>query len=184
MHHLAARALRARGLPGRLLPARAAAGVTRGARGPRPLRAGAGAGAGGRGWAAAVGERGGSGGGRVEVLCGPMFSGKTTELLRRMSAARAEGVNVALVGPCPPYTCLRCRPPPPSPRRALVPPPDFPANPLGGLRWAKRALWGCRTEGGIVAGHSGGARKGSGAHWAVGGLRGGGATSGPRNPTW
>jgi len=130
MHHLAARALRAGGLPGRLLPARAAAGVTRGARGPRPLRAGAGAGAGGRSWAAAVGERGGSGGGRVEVLCGPMFSGKTTELLRRMSAARAGGVNVALVGPCLPYTHLWCRPPP-LPATCSCPVPGFPRKSSG-----------------------------------------------------
>ena len=36
-------------------------------------------------------------GGRLEVLCGPMFSGKTSELLRRVLAEEARGREVVLV---------------------------------------------------------------------------------------
>lgn len=37
--------------------------------------------------------------GRLEVLCGPMFAGKSTELLRRLAAARAVGLTVAAFKP-------------------------------------------------------------------------------------
>ncbi|MSR41924.1 MAG: thymidine kinase [Phycisphaerales bacterium] len=36
---------------------------------------------------------------RLEVICGPMFSGKTTELLRRIQAARALMQSVLVVKP-------------------------------------------------------------------------------------
>ena len=58
--------------------------------------------------------------GRLEVLCGPMFSGKTSELLRRVSAARDAGVKVALVGALPR--------PHPAPRPPLSPPPRRPSQ--------------------------------------------------------
>eukprot|EP00242_Pyramimonas_sp_CCMP2087_P004288 CAMPEP_0198197428 /NCGR_PEP_ID=MMETSP1445-20131203/1056_1 /TAXON_ID=36898 /ORGANISM="Pyramimonas sp., Strain CCMP2087" /LENGTH=319 /DNA_ID=CAMNT_0043866719 /DNA_START=163 /DNA_END=1122 /DNA_ORIENTATION=- len=35
--------------------------------------------------------------GRIDIICGPMFSGKTTELLARVSAAKAEGKKVLLI---------------------------------------------------------------------------------------
>jgi thymidine kinase len=37
--------------------------------------------------------------GRLEVICGPMFTGKSTELIRRLSAARDEGREVVGVKP-------------------------------------------------------------------------------------
>lgn len=37
--------------------------------------------------------------GRLEVICGPMFAGKTTMLMRRISEARAEGVAVRVFRP-------------------------------------------------------------------------------------
>lgn len=37
--------------------------------------------------------------GRLEVICGPMFAGKTTELLRRIRAAEAGGSPVLLIKP-------------------------------------------------------------------------------------
>jgi thymidine kinase len=36
---------------------------------------------------------------RLEVICGPMFAGKTTELIRRIEAARAAGARVLVVKP-------------------------------------------------------------------------------------
>lgn len=36
---------------------------------------------------------------RLEVICGPMFAGKTTELLRRLHAARAAGASVVAIKP-------------------------------------------------------------------------------------
>ena len=37
--------------------------------------------------------------GTLELLCGPMFSGKTDELIRRVRAARAEGRRAVVVKP-------------------------------------------------------------------------------------
>lgn len=37
--------------------------------------------------------------GRLEVLCGPMFAGKTTELIRRLRGARDAGLDVLAVKP-------------------------------------------------------------------------------------
>jgi thymidine kinase len=37
--------------------------------------------------------------GRLEVICGPMFAGKTTELVRRLSEARAAGRRVLALKP-------------------------------------------------------------------------------------
>ncbi len=37
--------------------------------------------------------------GRLEVICGPMFSGKTTELIRRVEAARGAQRRVVVVKP-------------------------------------------------------------------------------------
>jgi thymidine kinase len=37
--------------------------------------------------------------GRLEIICGCMFSGKTTELLRRLAEAEVRGLGVAAVGP-------------------------------------------------------------------------------------
>eukprot|EP00240_Pyramimonas_obovata_P012795 CAMPEP_0118926886 /NCGR_PEP_ID=MMETSP1169-20130426/4498_1 /TAXON_ID=36882 /ORGANISM="Pyramimonas obovata, Strain CCMP722" /LENGTH=252 /DNA_ID=CAMNT_0006868537 /DNA_START=282 /DNA_END=1037 /DNA_ORIENTATION=- len=36
-------------------------------------------------------------GGRIDIICGPMFSGKTTELLARVSAAKGQGKDVMLI---------------------------------------------------------------------------------------
>jgi thymidine kinase len=36
---------------------------------------------------------------RLEVICGPMFSGKTTELIRRVEAARSAGSSVMVFKP-------------------------------------------------------------------------------------
>lgn len=38
-------------------------------------------------------------GGTLEVICGPMFAGKTTELLRRVERATATGARVAVLRP-------------------------------------------------------------------------------------
>ena len=35
--------------------------------------------------------------GRLEIICGPMFAGKTTELMRRLTAARDAGLRVRAV---------------------------------------------------------------------------------------
>ena len=37
--------------------------------------------------------------GRLEVICGPMFAGKTTELIRRLDAASTNGAQVQVVKP-------------------------------------------------------------------------------------
>jgi thymidine kinase len=37
--------------------------------------------------------------GRLEVICGPMFAGKTTELVRRLLAAQAAGQTVIAIKP-------------------------------------------------------------------------------------
>lgn len=37
--------------------------------------------------------------GRLEVICGPMFSGKSTELIRRLEEAREAGLDVSPVKP-------------------------------------------------------------------------------------
>ena len=37
--------------------------------------------------------------GRIELICGPMFAGKTTELLARLAAGRAAGLRVVAVQP-------------------------------------------------------------------------------------
>lgn len=37
--------------------------------------------------------------GRLEVICGPMFTGKTTELIRRLEEAGASGLHVLAVKP-------------------------------------------------------------------------------------
>ncbi len=37
--------------------------------------------------------------GRLEVICGPMFTGKTTELIRRLERAGAQGCHVLAVKP-------------------------------------------------------------------------------------
>ena len=37
--------------------------------------------------------------GRLEVICGPMFAGKTTELVRRLLAAQASGERVVALKP-------------------------------------------------------------------------------------
>jgi thymidine kinase len=37
--------------------------------------------------------------GRLEVICGPMFAGKTTELVRRLAAARSAGLRVLALKP-------------------------------------------------------------------------------------
>ncbi len=37
--------------------------------------------------------------GRLEIICGPMFAGKSTELIRRLTTARAEGQRVLAVKP-------------------------------------------------------------------------------------
>jgi thymidine kinase len=37
--------------------------------------------------------------GRLEVICGPMFAGKTTELVRRLLAASAAGESVVAIKP-------------------------------------------------------------------------------------
>lgn len=37
--------------------------------------------------------------GRLEVICGPMFAGKTTELLRRLGEAERAGVSVRAIKP-------------------------------------------------------------------------------------
>ena len=38
-------------------------------------------------------------GGRLEVICGPMFSGKTMELLKRVELAKANGRRVVVIKP-------------------------------------------------------------------------------------
>ncbi|MFM7808196.1 MAG: thymidine kinase, partial [Planctomycetota bacterium] len=37
--------------------------------------------------------------GRLEVICGPMFAGKTTEMIHRIEAARASGSTVRVLRP-------------------------------------------------------------------------------------
>jgi thymidine kinase len=37
--------------------------------------------------------------GRLEVICGPMFAGKTTELVRRLLEAKARGESVVAIKP-------------------------------------------------------------------------------------
>ncbi len=37
--------------------------------------------------------------GRLEIICGPMFAGKTTELMQRIARARAEGGRVVVFKP-------------------------------------------------------------------------------------
>ena len=37
--------------------------------------------------------------GRLDVICGPMFAGKTTEMIRRIAAARAQGGVVRVLRP-------------------------------------------------------------------------------------
>ncbi len=45
--------------------------------------------------------------GRLEVICGPMFAGKTTELLRRITAAAALGTPVTVLRPARDTRSLR-----------------------------------------------------------------------------
>ena len=47
----------------------------------------------------------------LEVVCGPMFAGKTTELIRRANALRALGLAVQVIRPAnmgPQTTCAGC----------------------------------------------------------------------------
>ena len=39
------------------------------------------------------------GAGRLEVICGPMFAGKTTELMRRLQEAQKQGAKVRAIKP-------------------------------------------------------------------------------------